>query len=172
MGRRSLFVAGVAILAAFCVAVVAQDYTWSPLRWWEGRPSFTEGTEVGYFVWNDEGGWHLRWTSSRGERHRFSGIVRCNGAFVNFMPMSMGPGDWAKQSSRGLLQFDAQALRYDKDGMDFRMDQSATYIVLDLRIDGRAAPTRMVRIGRNSIRPQDMPVRINRDPQGPGFWGR
>jgi hypothetical protein len=44
----------------------------------EGRPTFAEDTELGYFVWRDEDGWHLRWTT-KGQLRRFHGSVTAEG---------------------------------------------------------------------------------------------
>jgi hypothetical protein len=44
----------------------------------EGRPKFSEGEALGYFVWKDGDTWKLRWTTF-GARHRFSGRVMVEG---------------------------------------------------------------------------------------------
>ena len=44
----------------------------------EGRPTFAEDTELGYYVWRDEDGWHLRWTT-KGAQRRFTGSVTSEG---------------------------------------------------------------------------------------------
>lgn len=44
----------------------------------DGRPAFAEDTELGYYVWRDEDGWHLRWTT-KGQLRRFHGSVTSEG---------------------------------------------------------------------------------------------
>jgi len=44
----------------------------------EGRPSFAEGVELGYYVWKDGDTWHVRWTT-RGQMRRFTGSVSAEG---------------------------------------------------------------------------------------------
>jgi hypothetical protein len=44
----------------------------------EGKPSFSEGKALGYFVWKDGDTWKIRWTTF-GERHRFNGRVAVEG---------------------------------------------------------------------------------------------
>jgi hypothetical protein len=44
----------------------------------DGRPAFAEDTELGYYVWRDEDGWHLRWTT-KGTQRRFHGSVIAEG---------------------------------------------------------------------------------------------
>lgn len=41
----------------------------------EGRPVFSEGKALGYFVWKEGDTWKLRWTTF-GETHRFNGRVQ------------------------------------------------------------------------------------------------
>ena len=44
----------------------------------EGRPAFAEGTELGYYVWHDDDGWQVRWTT-KGIQRRFTGTVISEG---------------------------------------------------------------------------------------------
>ncbi len=44
----------------------------------EGRPTFAEGVDLGYYLWHDEDGWQLRWTT-RGAMRRFTGTVTSEG---------------------------------------------------------------------------------------------
>jgi hypothetical protein len=44
----------------------------------QGRPTFAEGTDLGYYVWHDEDGWQVRWTTKGAMRH-FAGTVITEG---------------------------------------------------------------------------------------------
>jgi hypothetical protein len=44
----------------------------------EGRPTFAEGTDLGYYVWHDEDGWQVRWTT-KGIMRFFTGTVIAEG---------------------------------------------------------------------------------------------
>ncbi|MEQ1760488.1 MAG: hypothetical protein ABL986_19415 [Vicinamibacterales bacterium] len=44
----------------------------------EGRPKFSEGDALGYFIWKDGDTWKVRWTTF-GAEHRFSGRVTLEG---------------------------------------------------------------------------------------------
>jgi hypothetical protein len=44
----------------------------------DGRPAFTEGSDLGYFVWRDGDTWHVRWTT-KGAARRFTGSVTADG---------------------------------------------------------------------------------------------
>jgi len=41
---------------------------------YEGRPTFAEGTDLGYYIWKDGNRWHVRWTT-KGASRRFTGSV-------------------------------------------------------------------------------------------------
>jgi hypothetical protein len=44
----------------------------------EGKPTFAEGVELGYYVWKEGETWHLRWTT-KGQLRQFSGSVVAEG---------------------------------------------------------------------------------------------
>ncbi len=44
----------------------------------DGKPSFSEGTELGYYVWREGDTWKLRWTTLGSMRH-FTGSVFAEG---------------------------------------------------------------------------------------------
>jgi hypothetical protein len=47
-----------------------------------GRPTFSEGKALGYFVWKDGDTWKLRWTTF-GANHRFTGRVNVEGGDIS-----------------------------------------------------------------------------------------
>jgi hypothetical protein len=130
-------------------------------RYWEGRPAFTAGEATGYFLWQDAGGWHIRWTT-KARKHLFSGTVTCDGNFVHFKAVSRDKTDYIKQVSSQILRFDAKA-KGGADGIDFRLSPSTTVVEFDLRMDGATAPLESIRIGRGKHRPESMPIRILRE---------
>ena len=44
----------------------------------EGRPTFAEGSDLGYYLWRDGDTWHVRWTT-RGAMRNFTGAVESSG---------------------------------------------------------------------------------------------
>jgi hypothetical protein len=44
----------------------------------EGRPTFSEGTDLGYYIWKEGDKWKVRWTT-RGPMRRFTGSVVAEG---------------------------------------------------------------------------------------------
>src|SRR5262245_31001321 len=50
----------------------------------DGRPKFSEGKALGYFIWRDGDTWKLRWTTF-GAEHRFSGRIHVDGGNITSM---------------------------------------------------------------------------------------
>lgn len=144
----------IAALAASTAAMAAGG------KYWEGRPAFTAGEATGYFIWQDTGGWHIRWTT-KGKRHLFSGTITCDGNFVHFKAVSRDKTDYIKQVSNRTIRFDAKAAG-GADGIDFRLSPSSTVVEFNLTMDRAAAPLESIRLGRGKHRPESMPVRILR----------
>lgn len=53
----------------------------TPAARFVGRPAFSEGDALGYFVWKDGDTWKVRWTTF-GAEHRFSGRVIVEGGEI------------------------------------------------------------------------------------------
>ncbi|MGQ0704219.1 MAG: hypothetical protein ACT4PM_13930 [Gemmatimonadales bacterium] len=62
-----------AILAGFSQPLAAQA-----AAQFEGRPASVEGVDLGYYLWHDEDGWQIRWTT-KGVRRHFAGTVVAEG---------------------------------------------------------------------------------------------
>jgi hypothetical protein len=79
MGRQRLataFLCAAGLLAS-ASALVADT---APARF-DGRPAFSEGKALGYFIWKDGETWKLRWMTF-GADHRFSGRIAVEGGQV------------------------------------------------------------------------------------------
>jgi hypothetical protein len=68
--RRALMLVATAALTPHAAA--------AELAWFDGRPSFSEGADRGYYVWRDGDKWSVRWTTQGAER-RFTGNVTAVG---------------------------------------------------------------------------------------------
>jgi len=65
-------------LAVFSLLVVAPALRAQQPETFDGRPAFAEGVALGYYVWRDKDGWHLRWTTM-GQMRSFTGSVTAEG---------------------------------------------------------------------------------------------
>jgi len=63
------------VCAVVLTAASAAD---TPLVRAEGKPTFSEGKALGYFLWKDGDTWKVRWTTF-GAEHRFNGRVAVEG---------------------------------------------------------------------------------------------
>jgi len=71
----------VAVLGSLLAAAVAAE---TPAPRFDGRPTFSEGKALGYFVWREGDTWKVRWTTF-GAEHRFGGRVAVeDGEFESF----------------------------------------------------------------------------------------
>ena len=71
-----------AVLMVVCgVAALSASAGDTPVARAEGKPAFSEGKALGYFVWKDGDKWKLRWTTF-GAAHRFTGRVVIVGGSV------------------------------------------------------------------------------------------
>ena len=71
------------VLMVVCaVAMLAATAGDTPLARAEGKPAFSEGDALGYFVWKDGDKWKVRWTTF-GASHRFTGRVVIVGGSVD-----------------------------------------------------------------------------------------
>ena len=52
-----------------------------------GQPQYKAGQDIGFFIWIDENGWHVRWTSN-GPYSYFYGKLTSNGNFLNALPVN------------------------------------------------------------------------------------
>ncbi len=80
-----------------------------------GKPAYNPGAELGYFIWQDQSGFHLRF-SSDGKSHKISGcIIFTKGQASNFKDQNMNAANytnmisWDKNISGGECGFDFSA---------------------------------------------------------------
>lgn len=67
-----------AILMLYSVLLAAPALRAQQPGTFEGRPAFAEGIALGYYVWTDRDGWHVRWTTM-GQMRSFTGSVTAEG---------------------------------------------------------------------------------------------
>lgn len=60
------------------LALAAPNGARAQVDMFDGKPTFSEGTDLGYYVWREGDTWRVRWTT-RGAMRRFSGAVTAEG---------------------------------------------------------------------------------------------
>src|SRR5262245_48930568 len=64
-----------------------------PAKALDGQPKMEIGDDYGYFLWHDNDGAHLRWTT-KGNKHVFSGTVRSGGGIEEIKGVKLEGPDW------------------------------------------------------------------------------
>src|SRR5262249_34699580 len=117
-----------------------------------GRPAFHSGSPIGYWIWHDDGGWHLRTTTQR-SRHRFHGfVVAIDGRVEEVRPTRLEWRDRVRIGNRG-VEFDFET-DGDEDGFDWRVTSGCNKF--DLLVDGHY-DRRIVHIGGPGYEPKSIP---------------
>src|SRR5262245_13156997 len=156
--RRSLSRLSIAlIIAAFAIGPLAA----AKKEYWKGKPEFTAGENKGYYIWQDDDGWHLRWTT-KGKPIVYAGTLTCSGDFTDFKPVKKEKGEIIKKESNKLLRFDTRT-EGGIDGLDFRLSPSTRTVTFDLNMDGAKASATYVKVGRNKTHPTTVPFTIDRE---------
>ncbi|AIF52815.1 hypothetical protein [Pelosinus sp. UFO1] len=160
-------------------------FAWSGSANIEGKPDqFQMSGAKGYYIWQDEYGFHI-WTTTRSEEHTFTGVIRTNGNFHHIRPQSLERGDafrvsdedgkpWLRSSedNRRHFSFGGREINSENDKIQFRFAttggsdginfrvENASFIDFDLFIDGRPIPRREIYISDSGWHPQSHKFRL------------
>ena len=111
--------------------------------------------DLGYALWWDKNGWHLRWRTG-GETHSFSGSLSISkGSFDHVQTVKITTAKKIRAKPRN-LKFKT-TLRGEIDGINFTT--SSLEIRLNLRIDGAGAHDKTF-LGPNGVKPSIMPFSV------------
>ena len=137
------------------IAIIAVSVTTALALDPKGRPKgMGPNAPSGYFIWQDERGWHLR-TTTGNQKHRFSGeITSEEGGFSSVKQYREEQATWFNQQGNR-IKID---LTTDKniDGIDF---QSTGTVTFRLSVDDREDPL-TVHVGANGESPSGIPFSI------------
>ncbi|MFC1540438.1 hypothetical protein ACFL4J_00185 [Candidatus Margulisiibacteriota bacterium] len=95
-----------------------------------GRPDYQAGADLGYFIWGDEDGYHLRW-SANGSSHKFTGSIVLVGS-GSYSDVKQTGGGIRVQSP--LISWDT-ALSGGEGGVDFKLDSGQLMITAKIDED-------------------------------------
>lgn len=142
----SVLVASLLVLV-FC----GSAFAWAPRV--EGKPdAFEQGKSRGYFIWHDDNGLHM-WTTTRGQQHRFSGVIRTDGRIVDVQGKRLEGGDrFGVGPERHELKFDFETAGGD-DGVNFRIE-GGDRVNFELFIDGHRINPGEIHIGDRGWHPE------------------
>jgi len=128
----------------------------------DGRPDeFKPGKSLGYFMWQDKDGLHLRTTTS-GTEHVFSGVIRTNGRFEDVFGKMTGKDDYSRVNrGRDEITFTFTTVGGEA-GIDLAIN-GGTYVKFDLSMDGDNADPATIFIGRDGWHPGDYKFTLRHD---------
>ncbi|MBP2626079.1 MAG: hypothetical protein H6Q68_790 [Firmicutes bacterium] len=179
----------ITLVGLFLIALTGSVFAWSGKADVGGKPDeFSPNGQKGYYIWQDKNGFHI-WTTTPGEEHVFSGVIRTDGTLFNIKGHNLERGDYLRKDSdiQGKSWFDGRRdrnggnhvvfggreLNYENnqirfkfettggsDGLNFRITD-ANYIDFDLYIDGHPISRKDIQIGENSWHPQSHRFRLS-----------
>ena len=125
----------------------------------QGRPAFKVGQALGAFVWHDDDGQHVRFTTHGKVVRKFTGKV-CTDKIAKLDPFELEAADDAKIGPEGhCVHFDFTT-DGAVDGFDFRAEGAV--ITYDFQMDGKQMEVGKIHIGRASKHPHESPFVLNR----------
>lgn len=136
----------------------------------QGKPSMEPGDGLGYWLWHDEDGLHLR-TTTHGREHDFNGVLRTGeqSRFVDVKGIKLD--DHGPNQDRLQVTDEGEVVRFHfdtwdgTDGIDFRLD-GRTFCI-ELEDNGRAVAGQ-VHLGIGQVSPNQLPVCFQREGEASG----
>lgn len=174
------------LVAMFIIAFTGSAFAWS--EGLDGKPDqFYPGGPKGYYIWRDDHGFHV-WTTTRGEQHVFSGVIRTDGTFRHVRGHRLEEGDsftygdvqerhWFDFSSgdrRNYFSFGGREVHLENDKIHFKFDtaggsdglnfriKDGSYVDFDLFIDGHPIRHREIYIANSGWHPEGHHFRLDR----------
>lgn len=137
-----------------------------------GKPKdFSAGKVNAYWIWYDDGIWHLRTTGGGKGAHRFNGQVEAIGG--KLIGLKGKKGEFGgKLVDQFVFNQASTAITFDfktdegVDGLNFAVDAAATGLKFTLAIDGQASP-KHIRVGQQGDHPAGAVFTVPAHPPDP-----
>jgi hypothetical protein len=148
VGRKILIALG----AALTIAAAGASPTLACSDRLEGQPANLQpGGDLGYYLWLDGTGFHLR-TTGPGDRHVFDARLETGGVFQNVQPVGAEAEDTVNVGPDQHVM-ELHFVTFDHlDGVDFTIDNGHRLLVT-LNRDGALSPTDQIYLGQNDEHP-------------------
>jgi len=124
-----------------------------------GRPAAKAGDYLGYLVWRDDNGWHVRWSTAKVVRGFSGSIQAIGGTFLDAKGVGLESKTDHLSISPGLIKYSAKAAQH-QDGIDFKLSPKTKLVRFELLIDGKPERERVI-VGRGKQRPPSIPFEIS-----------
>ena len=122
----------------------------------KGRPKFESEQLIGYYLWKQSDGFHLRWTTKKGKSHNFQGKIMHQDKLK--ITRIVNPKTECKIYEMGENLIHWNSLGEDQlNGIDFF---TAGNFTIELRIDNKKAKPKSILIGFEMKNPENNPFHI------------
>lgn len=144
-----------AAIAALSIALTLATTALAADPGLDGEPTLDHSKPVGYYIWHDDNGFHLR-THGPGDAHLFEARLRTDGTFVDVDTVRLESRDDIAVDDGGrtlLLRFHTFN---HTDGVNFRV-RDGDWLRLNLQLDGKPIATESIYLGRSERHPRQNP---------------
>lgn len=122
-----------------------------------GQPGIEEGKILGYFIWVDKEGFHLRWCTD-GKPYLFTGRIDADKPIKEIKDVREEPGGWAKIYGNRIVMF-SKTSRGQVDGLDLTIPQGRI-VQIEFHIDGKEPTPEQIFLGEKGAHPKGVPLKI------------
>jgi parallel beta-helix repeat protein len=121
-----------------------------------GKPDYSIGADLGYYVWSEGDVWHLSWTGD-GASHFFNGTLR-SARFTSLTDVYANIDDYLMGTKK--IEFEDAMSGVEEAELDFK--STSNVVSFDLWIDGSRQAS-YVFIGAESDNPSGLPCILSND---------
>lgn len=121
-----------------------------------GQPAIQLRAQPSYYVWVDASGWHVRWAAI--VPAIFSGTITSDGEIRDLQRAGGGGASWLTRLDNQRVAFGTPGGFGATQGFDFRA--TGSNVTLALLVNGRAASSSQVFVGRLSQNPPGVPFAL------------
>jgi hypothetical protein len=128
-----------------------------------GKPKdYKAGLSTRYAIWRDDDGWHFRYTTASDSVQHFTGTIRVIGGRMTSITPRGTPAKGAKTGADAeprkvtapAYSFDMKINRGIEAGIDFTLDDKATALRFELKVNGKSVPA-LIYIGEKGAHPRE-----------------
>jgi len=123
----------------------------------KGRTDFSPGKFLGYVLWRQSDGFHLRWTTKGKKEHDFQGKMLFQTKVLITKKFRPETKDKIKKTDSKTIEWDT-TVKGDVDGLDFLTPGS---FELELLIDNKKVKPKVIFLGPQMIQPESNPFTIS-----------
>jgi len=152
----ALLATGALLLAITPAAFAAPATPKAPVA--NGTPTVDDSRPMGYFLWHNDDGFHLR-THGPGAEHVFDAVLRTKGTFENIDLIKLEPDDRVDLQDGGhkmVLHFHTFN---GIDGVNFTI-RGGEHLRLNLKVDDEHIATSSIFLGAKGVHPKHNPFSI------------